>query len=173
MKTNAKKKDGEQPSEPSPEAYAKEKKGYAVKVNDSNLTFHDPIVTGKEILNQAGFDPLECYQLYQKFKDCDFERISPEEKVDLSKPGPERFLVKPTDIFHYTVDNDPETSEVKFMTANGILTATGLEPTDYYLVEILPNNKQKSYKDHPNEPIELKCPGLKFISVFKGATPVS
>jgi hypothetical protein len=146
---------------------------FAILVDDKRIVFHDPVVTGKEILQKAGYKPTECYVLYQKFKDCDFERISPDEKVDLAKNGLEKFTVKETEIFHYTVDDEPETSDKKFMTANEILAAAGLEPKDYYLVEVFPDSAQKSYKDNANEPIQLKCPGNKFISVFKGETPVS
>jgi hypothetical protein len=176
MKREVDEKNGEkQPLNPGPDAEnAKDKKkGYAIQVNDFHLAFHDPIVTGKQIIKEAGFEPVECYVIYQKFKDCDFERVPPDEKIDLSKPGPEKFVVKPTDIFHYTIDNEPETSDEKFMNAKEILEAAGLDPKDYYMVEIFPNQQQKSYKDHPDEPIELKCPGNKFISVFKGETPVS
>jgi hypothetical protein len=166
---------GKQPLNPGPEAEnAKgKKKGYAVQVNDFNLAFYNPIVTAREIIKEAGFEPVECYILYQKFKDCDFARIPPDEKIDLTNPGIEKFVVKVTDIFHYTIDNEPETSETKFMTAKEILEAAGLDPKDHYLVEIFPNQGQKSYKDHPDESIELRCPGNKFISVFKGEVPVS
>jgi hypothetical protein len=176
MKREVEEKDGEkQPLNLSTNAgNASEKKGrYAVQVNDFHLAFENPIVTGKQILKEAGFKPVECWVLYQKFKDCDFEKVALDEKIDLSKPGPEKFAVKETDIFHYTVDEEPETSGEKFMTAKEILVAAGLDPKDYYLVEILHNNKQKSYKDNPDERIELKCPGNKFISVFNGETPVS
>lgn len=174
MKPKVDEKNGEkQPQYPSPEDAKGKNKRYAVQVNDFHLAFHDPIVTGKQIIKEAGFEPVECYVLYQKFKDCDFERIPPDGKIDLSKPRPEKFVVKPTDIFHYTIDNEPETSDEKFMTANEILIAAGFDPKDYYLVEILHNQQQKSYKDCPDERIELKCPGNKFISVFRGETPVS
>lgn len=151
-----------------------DKKGkYEIQVDDKRLYFEIPVVTGKQILKEAGYKPVECWVLYQKFKGCDFERIGMDEKVDLSKPGLEKFTVKETDIFHYTVDDEPEISDKKIMTAKEILIAAGLNPKDYYLVELLPNNKQKSYKDNPDEKIELRCPGNKFVSVFNGETPVS
>lgn len=149
------------------------KKHYEAIVDGKKIEFREPKVTGKEILEKAGYTHPECHQLYQKFKDCDFEKVSLDEKVDLAEPGIERFTVKKSDIFHYTIDTEPETSDRKLMTANEILAAAGLDPADYYLVEILHDNTQKSYKDHPDARIELKCPGNKFISVFKGETPVS
>ena len=146
---------------------------FAVHVDEKKIVFQDPVVTGKEILQKAEYQPTECYALYQKFKDCDFERISPDEKVNLAKPGLEKFTVKETDVFHYTVDGEPETIDKKFMTANEILAAAGLAPKDYYLVQVFADGSQKSYKDIPDQRIEMKCPGEKFISVFRGETPVS
>lgn len=146
---------------------------YAVQINTFHVALHGPIVSGYEILKAAEFEPVECYALYQKIRHGDFARVRLDEKVDLSQPGIERFEVRDAEIFHYEIDSEPETTNKKIMTANEILEAAGLRSEDYYLVEILSMGGQKSYKDHPNEHIEIKCPGPKFISVFRGATPVS
>lgn len=147
------------------------KQKYKIKVDDLILEFNEPIVTGSDILIKAGKTPVECFSLYQKFKGCDFEKISPDEKVDLSKPGLEHFTIKPPEVFHYTVDGEPETTDKSYLTANEILQLAGLNPTDYYLTQIYPNDV--SYKDNPNEPIEMICPGYKFISAYRSGTPVA
>lgn len=146
---------------------------YKIKVDDSILEFSKAIVTGSEILNKAGKTPVECFSLYQKFHGCDFEKISLDEEVDLSKPGIERFTVKPPEVFHYTVDGEPETTDKNSLTAKEILELAGLNPNDYYLIQINPDNTQISYKDNPSIPIEMKCPGLKFISAFRSGTQVA
>lgn len=148
-------------------------KRYRIKIGDEYYVFDHQVVNGRQILEKAGKTPVECHTLYQKLKDCDFEKIRPDEKVDLGRPGIEHFVVKPPEVFHYTVDDEPETTEEKFLTANQILRNAGLKPEDYYLVQVFPNGSQESYLDKPEKPIEMKCPGLKFISVFRGETPVS
>jgi hypothetical protein len=161
------------------EAFTKEGKNlpakgtFKIKVNEVSLFFEHPAVTGKQILLKAGFTPVECYILYQKLKGCEFEKIGLDELVNLARPGIERFVTKEPEVFHYTVDDEPEASEKKLMTAREILNAAGLGPNDYYLVEVFPDQQQKSYRDLADQPIELRCPGSKFISVFKGETPVS
>ena len=148
-------------------------KRYGVRIGENHFIFDHQIVTGKQILEKAGLIPAECHSLYQKLKGCDFERISLNEKVDLGKPGIEHFVVKPPEVFHYTVDEDPESTEEKFLTANQILLAAGLKPEDYYLVQVFADGTQESYNDKPDQPIEMKCPGLHFSAIFRGETPVS
>ena len=148
-------------------------KKYKVKIGDDYFVFDHHLVKGKELLGKAGKIPVECHTLYQKLKGCDFEKVSENENVDLSKPGIEHFVVKPPEVFHYLVDDEPETTDEKFLTANQILENAGLKPLDYYLVQVFADGSQKSYKDIPDQRIEMKCPGEKFISVFRGETPVS
>jgi len=146
---------------------------YKIKVDNQILEFHKPIVTGEEILIKAGKTPVECFSLYQKLQGCDFEKISIDEKVDLSNPGIEKFTIKEPEVFYYTVDSEPETTDKKILTANEILILAGLKPEDYYLVQINPDGSKIEYENNPNDPIEMKCPGLKFITAFRSGTPVA
>lgn len=149
-------------------------KKYKVKIGSHYFIFDHHIVTGRELLEKAGITPVDCFWLFQKFKDCDFEKIDLTEKVDLTKGGVEHFVVKPTEVFNYFVDNEPETTDQKELTPNQILEAAGLLPiADYYLVRINPDGNQTSLKDSPNTPFKMVCPAVKFISAFRGETNVS
>lgn len=149
-------------------------KKYKVKIDNDFFVFDHHLVTGKEILEKAQKIPIECYTLYQKFKHCDFEKIDSNAKVDLTKPGIEHFVVKPPEIFHYTVDAEPETTDEKQLTPNQILELAGITPVNnYYLVQINQDGSQTSYKDRPTESIRMVCPSAKFISVYQGEMTVS
>jgi hypothetical protein len=149
-------------------------KHYRVKVNEKEVIFDKQIVTGKKILAKAGFHHPECHWLYQKLKGCDFDKIDLDEKVDLAKPGIEHFTVKPTEVFNYFVDGEPETTDKKSITPNQILEAAGITPVkDYYLVKVNADGSQESFKDTPDVPIKMLCPAVKFVSAFRGETPVS
>ena len=149
-------------------------KNYKVKIDDESFVFDHQLVTGKEILEKASKTPVECFTLYQKLKHSDFEKIDLNETVDLTKPGIEHFTVKPPEVFYYTVDEEPETTDQKELTPNQILELAGIKPvTDYYLVQINPDGTQTSYKETPTNPIVMKCPAMKFVSIFRGETPVS
>jgi hypothetical protein len=149
-------------------------KRYRVRIDNEHFIFDHHLTTGKEILEKARKVPVECHSLYQKFRNCDFEKIDLNETVDLSKPGIEHFVVKPPEVFYYTVDDEPETTDQKTLTANQMLELAGITPvTDYYLVHIKPDGSQISYKDRPDTPIQMECPAMKFVSAFRGETPVS
>ncbi|MBR09527.1 MAG: hypothetical protein CMP48_17815 [Rickettsiales bacterium] len=149
-------------------------KSYKVLVDGDKFEFEKSIVSGEEILIKVGKTSPRCYTLYQKLKGCDFEKINLEEVVDLKNPGIEKFTIKPPEVFYYTLDEEPETTDSKFLSANQILVNGGIKPVkDYYLIEIDHLGNELSHKESPNEPIEMKCPGSRFISVFVGETPVS
>lgn len=148
-------------------------KKYRVKVDNEYFIFDHHLVTGKEILEKVGKIPVECHSLYQKFKHGDFEKIGLQDKVDLLKPGIEHFVVKPPEVFYYTIDKEPETTDLHSLTPNQILEFAGLTPvSDYFIIQIHSDNTQESFKDQPNEPIKMKCPGLKFVSVSRRNTSV-
>lgn len=147
---------------------------YKVKIQDDKYTFDKDCVLGRELLEKSGNTPVECFSLYQKFKGCDFEKIGLDEKVDLSKPGIEKFTVKSPEVFHYTVDGEPEITDQDRLTPNQILELAGVTPvSDYYLVQVLTDQSQISYKDKLDNLIQMECPGLKFISVYQSTTEVA
>lgn len=147
---------------------------YRIRVGGMYFIFDHHLVTGREILEKSGNVPVECHTLYQKFRDCDFEKIDLNEKVDLAKPGIEHFVVKPPEVFYYTVDAEPETTDQKQLSPNQILELAGITPVnDYYLVQIKADGTQISYKDNPDTLIKMQCPAMRFVSAFRGGTPVS
>ncbi len=74
-------------------------KNYEIQVNGKTLSFQEPKVTGRQILEKAHLNPPECYSLYGKLKDCDFEKISLDELVDISRPGLEQLVTKEPEVF--------------------------------------------------------------------------
>lgn len=148
-------------------------KRYQVKVDEQTIVFNKEKVTGLELLEAACRTPAECFTLYQKLKGCDFEKVGLTEIVDLTKPGIEHFVTKPPEIFYYDLDDEPETTDLKEMTPNQILKAGSVDPKTHYLVQVNADGSQVSYKDKGDNPIKMKCPRVKFISVLNGPTPVS
>lgn len=148
------------------------KKLYKIKVNDRIVEFEKKVVTGEEILSEAGFCNPECYSLYQKFKGCDFEKTSLNERVDLSKKGLEKFTVKEPEIFNYSFDGEPETTDKEELTANELMELGGIkDPENYYLVEYTAKDSENKYQG--DQKITMRCPGSKFVSVYDGSTPVA
>jgi hypothetical protein len=162
------------------EIYAKEDrtppegKHYEVLVDGKPYKFHHHHVTGKEILEKAGKTPIECFTLFEKRKHCEYEKVEPEQKVNLARHGVEHFKTEPPERFCFKVDTDEFHTHHKVLTPNQILEIAGLKPvTNYYLILIKPDGQKVNYKDKPTEPIHMTCPCMRFIAVNVGPTTVS
>ena len=69
------------------------------KIQIDKDIYEPPVLrmTGRELLELAGKKPAEQYAIYLKVKGEQPRRIGLDEKIDLSKPGVERFVTLPLD----------------------------------------------------------------------------
>ena len=72
-------------------------KGYRLKINGDPYVVHDPTPTGRELLTLAGLLPAKDYTLRVKFAGERPRKVELDEKVDLRRPGVERFKALPRD----------------------------------------------------------------------------
>jgi hypothetical protein len=72
-------------------------KGYRIRVNGEAYVIHDPMPTGREILTLAGLMPPENYTLRVKMAGEKPRKVGLDEKVDLRRPGVEKFKALPRD----------------------------------------------------------------------------
>jgi len=85
------------------EAYAKRgerpplARGYRIKINGEPYIVSDPTPTGREILTLGGLLPVTDYTLRIKSAGTKPEKVGLDEKVDLRKPGIEKFKALPRD----------------------------------------------------------------------------
>lgn len=150
------------------------KPNYKVRIDAEKYVFNESLITKEDILVKVGCKYPTCYDVYQKFKGCEFEKMKPGKAIDLSLPGVEKFTVKPSEIRRYTLDDEPEMTDTFELSANQILENGGLVPvSDYYLIEYDSNGNEISHKDNPEASIILNCPGSDFVSIFRGEVPVS
>lgn len=71
-----------------------------------NIDVHDPIPTGRQILDSAGLDRRGDYLLYALLASGDFEDIRLDETVDLRGKGAERFIAFKSDRdFKFTLND--------------------------------------------------------------------
>ncbi len=137
-------------------------KHYKILLNKKEIEINTSTPFGRDILSIAGLKPVECYTLYQKLKGCDFEKISLDETVDLSNPGIEEFVTKEPEVFNYTVDGEPETTDKKQLTPVEIMKLAGVDSDKYYLIQVLDNSESFDYAYSPNQPIKMVCTGMNF-----------
>ncbi|GEP56721.1 multiubiquitin domain-containing protein [Reyranella soli] len=72
-------------------------KGYRIKVNGQPYVVNEPTPTGAAILTLAGLVPPQDYTLRIKLAGHRPEKIGLHEKVDLRRPGVEKFKALPRD----------------------------------------------------------------------------
>ena len=74
--------------------------------------------------------------------------------------------------FDYIVDDEPQSTDQKYLTPNQILKNAEIDTTTNYLKQVKKGEPAISYENEPDTQIEMKN-HLKFISVRKGPTTVS
>lgn len=72
-------------------------KGYRIRINGDQYVIFDAKPTGREILTLAGLIPPENYTLRVKVAGQGPQKVGLDEKVDLRKPGVEKFKALPRD----------------------------------------------------------------------------
>ena len=70
---------------------------YKIWIDKEIIEVTVPLLTGRELLERGGKKPAEQYAIYLKVKGGQPLRIALDEKVDLSRPGVERFVTLPLD----------------------------------------------------------------------------
>jgi hypothetical protein len=73
---------------------------------------------------------------------------------------------------HYTIDDEPESTLKTVLTPSEIMNDAGIDPKTNYLEQLVHGRPSISYKDKPDEPIEMKN-GMRFITKPIGPMPVS
>lgn len=72
-------------------------RGYRILINGKPYVISDPMPTGLEILTLAGLLPAKDYTLRVKYAGKKPEKVGLNEKVDLRRPGVEKFKALPRD----------------------------------------------------------------------------
>jgi hypothetical protein len=75
-------------------------------------------------------------------------------------------------LIHYKVDDEPESTTEKFLTPVEIMRSAGIDPKTNYLEQLIEGREPISYKDKPEEKIEMRN-GMRFITKPIGPMPVS
>lgn len=137
---------------------------YKINIDGNIFEFAVPEVTREQILNKAGKSPAACFSLYQKLEGCDFELVRPDEVVDLTQNGIERFTIKEPIVFNYLVDGEEESTDNSQHTPTEILQRAGINPNKRYLVQVVPGRPDISYAFQPTAIIKMVCKGMVFIT---------
>ena len=70
---------------------------YTIHIDKGTYTTHHSRLSGRELLELAGKEPPEQYAIYLKVRGGQPRRIELDRKIDLGRPGVERFVTLPLD----------------------------------------------------------------------------
>lgn len=139
---------------------------YAIRIGDDEsfdeqLTFEDPIPTGRQIIRKANRKPILEHQLLLLTKDRRLEEIDLDENVDLRTRGIERFFVFRTDrLFHFVID------EQRFPWGSSLIK----ESTLHFLADVGDEysvwQERRGEDDLLIEPGSSACLGDKGVEIF-------
>ena len=81
------------------------KQNYQVRIDNQKYVVNDPVITGRQLLDQAGKRPVDEYLIFQLLKGGQLEEIRLDETVDLRKTGIEKFVTWQSDrSFRFVID---------------------------------------------------------------------
>ncbi len=144
---------------------------YKFTVNNKVLTSEKNLINGREILEKAGFFPVDQFDLYKKIQGHEFEPIQESEQVDLAEPGIERFKVIHRKSLTFIVDDEPYPTSETELTPLEIFQILKKSPTSYYLKQIL-GHMEITYKDDETKSIDM-IGDLLFITCKREPATVS
>jgi hypothetical protein len=136
---------------------------FKFKVNKSTFSSVKNILCGKEILELAGYTPVEDYELLLKTNLKGYEPIQLDEEVDLTIPGIEHFSVKLYKTISIEIDGVSFELDECNTTPNELLMLAGYNSDNYYLTQIKNRGVEIGYKElnDANHKIQIRN-GSKF-----------
>lgn len=136
---------------------------FKFKINKSTLSSAKSILCGKEVLELAGYTPVEDYELLLKTNLKGYEPIQLDEEVDLTTPGIEYFSAKLYKTISIEIDGVSFELDYCNTTPNELLVLASYNPSDYYLIQIKNGGVEIGYKElnDANHKIQLSN-GSKF-----------
>ena len=75
-------------------------------------------------------------------------------------------------LIHYRVDDEPQETTTHILTPTEIMEKAKVDPKTHYLIRLIGEKDQESYKDRPDAKIHMH-EGMRFITASLGPTPVS
>lgn len=141
------------------------------QLNERHLDLHDPVPTGRQILQAAEVRPVADYSIYAILPSGEFEDLRLDETYDLRGRGAERFVIFQTDrAFKFTID-DRQMEWGKPSISGKILKALAGVPTDTYDVYLEVRGGGQDILIRDTDLIDLSKPGIeRFITLIRDTT---
>jgi hypothetical protein len=108
---------------------------YVIRIDDERHRVHTVALTGRELLSLAKRQPPDAYTVEQVLRGGEHHVVCPDQKVDLTTPGVERFVTRAGVAFY--IDQEEVFTPTPTLTVREILTDYAkVDATQTTLVEL-------------------------------------
>lgn len=105
---------------------------FRVRIDDERIYVADPVITGRQLLDDAGKRPVEEFLIFLKLRTGLLEEVRLDETVELRRKGVERFLTFKSDrSFRFLLDGRRFEWGADLITGLTLKTLAGVVP-EYY-----------------------------------------
>lgn len=141
------------------------------QLQERHLDLSDPMPTGRQILQAAGFRPDEDFSVYAILPTGEFEDLRLDETYDLRGRGAERSIIFQTDrAFKFTID-DRQLEWGKPTISGRVLKTLAGVPADTYDVYLEVRGSGQDVLIRDADLIDLGKPGIeRFITLIRDTT---
>lgn len=156
---------------------------YKIQIGNENLEYrplviNDPVPTGRQVLEEAGFRPVDEYLLYQFLTNGHLDLLRPDETTDLRQAGIEKFLAFKSDSsFRFYIDGQAQDWGAQRISGRTLKQLAGVDSQKYDIFLVVPGDDDELIEDR--DLFDLARPGAEHfaaveinIKVFVNTHPV-
>lgn len=132
---------------------------FRVRIGEDKFVVTDPVITGRQLLDEAGNRPVEEFLIFLKLRNGLLEEIRLDETVDLRKPGAEKFLIFKSDrSFRFELDGQRFEWGAALITGRTLKKLAGVDLEAYGVWKEVHGGEDLPIDD--NESVDLSEEGL-------------
>jgi hypothetical protein len=140
-----------------------------VQIDQNQYQVEDPVITGQQLLDLVGQNPSDQFLVYQVLSNGQMEGIRPDETVNLTKPGTEKFLTYRADrAFFFTLDGRKIEWPASTITGRKLKDLAKVDPNTYEVWQEVRGADDRAIKD--TELISLEPKGTERFFTGKKTT---
>lgn len=132
---------------------------YRIRIDEEYYTVNDPVITGRQLLDEAAKRPVDEYLIFQFLHNGQLEEIRLDETVDLRQPGLEKFITFKSDrSFTLVIDGRRFPWGTSFITGLKLKQLAQVDPKTYGIWLEVRGDEDRLIAD--NELVDLEAEGV-------------
>lgn len=144
-------------------------KCYVIRIDEQCYKVYDPVVTGRQLLDEASKRPVDEHLIFQLLYNGQLEEIRLDETVELRKPGIERFVTWQSDrSFRFAIDGRRFEWGAPIVTGMKLKKLAGVDPASYGVWLEMRGAEDLPIAD--SECVDLRSPGIERFFTGKKTT---